>query len=634
MALAIETFSNRSGPQPFFKAAGHPLAVAPMQAMIARVAAAGPVAFYDPESHGTSLAALYDLSSWDVAGCFVQRIEDLGTSLLGLEVQPVTALAGCRAATVVVAAFDAGRAIDHIRHLVPQGAAIVSLDEARLPETMLTNPRRYLDPLNFATNLALLRDADGHHTRVVTANYWHGHGARDTWYWLRLHDAQGNELATWSEKLAAGPESFVVDSARVRERFDLPEFCGSLFMHAVNVATHEIVKYALDTWGDDPAELSCTHDANAYPSDLFGGLPAPEAGESVLLWLQNSHPCPVPAGAVGLNLMGSDDIRTWPGTIAPFGTAALDVAALFPEATWPQQLELRAGRHFVRPRYEITRKDGPRRIAHVNVERTDLAPEPLLAELGNLVGKGYILPFPVFPTATHETHVLPTPMASWQDDLPLALLVYDAAGREIARENLGRLPRRHDVTREIGALVDGALAQAHGHGELIYDFSQGGSGDGWLHGLVRIRDKTSGHAADSSFGSHLFNMPITWKSEPQSYMGKPPGLSTRLFLRLGGAERDAHCHLIYPASTTWHATSTTDLVLHAGDGAEIARTQVAIPLSGSYHFRAKQVFAAEAIAAAGENAYVLIRDTTCRLFGYHGLIADNGAFSLDHMFGF
>ena len=50
---------------------------------------------------------------------------------------------------------------------------------------------------------------------------------------------------------------------------------------------------------------------------------------------------------------------------------------------------------------------------------------------------------------------------------------------------------------------DGALAQAHGHGELIYDFSQGGSGDGWLHGLVRIRDKTSGHAADSSFGSHL-----------------------------------------------------------------------------------------------------------------------------------
>ena len=634
MALAIETFSNRSGPQPFFKAAGHPLAVAPMQAMVDRVGAAGPVALYDPEGHAASLAALYDLSGWNLAGYFVQRIEDLDAALLGEKAQPVTALAGSAAATVVVAAFDASRAIDHIRHLAPAGAAIVSLDEARLPDAMLTNTRRYLDPLNFATNFALLRDEGGHHTRVVTANYWHGHGARDTHYWLRLFDAGGRELATWTEAMAGAPESFVVDSAAVRARFGLDDFCGSLFMHAVNVTTHEIVKYALDTWADDAAELSCTHDANAYPSDLFGGLPAPEAGETVLLWLQNSHPCPVPAGAVGLNLMGSDDIRTWGKAIPPFGTAALDVAELFPEAAWPQQLEVQAGRHFVRPRYEILRSGGPRRIAHVNVERTDLKAEPRLAELGNLIGKGYILPFPVFPTARFETHVLPTPMASWQDDLPLALLVYDAEGRELARENLGRLPRRHDVTREIGALVNGALAQAHGHGELVYDFSAGGSGDGWLHGLVRIRDKIGGHAADTSFGSHLFNMPITWKSEPQSYMGKPPGLSTRLFLRLGGSARDAHCHLIYPASTTWHAASATDLILHAGDGSEIARTKVAIARSGSFHFRAKETFGAADIAAAGENAYVLIRDTTCRLFGYHGLVADNGAFSLDHMFGF
>jgi hypothetical protein len=38
--------------------------------------------------------------------------------------------------------------------------------------------------------------------------------------------------------------------------------------------------------------------------------------------------------------------------------------------------------------------------------------------------------------------------------------------------------------------------------------------------------------------------------------------------------------------------------------------------------------------AAGRGAYVIIRDTTCRLFGYHGLLNGNGAFSLDHMFGF
>lgn len=634
MALAIETFSNRTGPQPFFKALGHPLAVDKVEALIARVAKAGPVALYDPEGHAASMAALYDLASWDLAGCYVQRIEDLGARVLGREVQPVTALKGSGAATVFVASFDAGRAIDHIHHLVPEGATILSLDEARLDEAMLTNARRYLDPLNWATNFALLRDEDGHHTRVVSANYWHGHGARGTWYWLRLHDAEGNELATWSETLTDRVGSFVIDSERVRERFGLGEFCGSLFMHAVNVTTHEIVKYALDTWSDDPAELSCTHDANAYPSDLFAGLPAPESGERVLLWLQNAHPCPIPAGAIGLNIMGSDEVRPFPQVIPRFGTAAVDVADLFPEARWPQQLEVQAGRHVVRPRYEVLVEGRPRRIAHVNVERTDLAPEPRLAELGNLVGKGYILPFPVFPTDRYETHVLPTPMASWQDDLPLTLLVYDAEGRELARERLGRLPRRHETSREIGRLVNGALDGRHGHAELVYDFADGGQGDGWLHGLVRIRDRGNGHAADTSFGSHLFNLPITWKNEPQSYMGRPPGLSTRLFLRLGGTERDAHCHLVYPASADWHARSSTELLLHGEDGTEIARVDVAIPLSGSHHFRAKETFAAADIAAAGEHGYVLIRDTTCRLFGYHGLVAEGGAFSLDHMFGF
>jgi hypothetical protein len=45
------------------------------------------------------------------------------------------------------------------------------------------------------------------------------------------------------------------------------------------------------------------------------------------------------------------------------------------------------------------------------------------------------------------------------------------------------------------------------------------------------------------------------------------------------------------------------------------------------------MFGRELIARAAGGGYVLVRDTTCRLFGYHGL--DNGAaFSLDHMFGF
>ena len=31
---------------------------------------------------------------------------------------------------------------------------------------------------------------------------------------------------------------------------------------------------------------------------------------------------------------------------------------------------------------------------------------------------------------------------------------------------------------------------------------------------------------------------------------------------------------------------------------------------------------------------LIVRDVTCRLFGYHGLLGRDGAFSLDHMFGF
>ncbi len=38
--------------------------------------------------------------------------------------------------------------------------------------------------------------------------------------------------------------------------------------------------------------------------------------------------------------------------------------------------------------------------------------------------------------------------------------------------------------------------------------------------------------------------------------------------------------------------------------------------------------------AAGGRGYVLIRDATCRLFGYHGLMEESGRFSMDHMFGF
>jgi hypothetical protein len=631
--LRIETFNNKSGGNAFFKAVTHPLAAAAAPNLLRRLHDAR-CAVYDLERQVDALAELYDLGTLDLAGCFVQDVTAVGKLVLGQPAQPVTALKDSGARIVFVAGFDAERAIAHIRHLLPAGATIESLGALRLPEAIVPRGRRYLDPLNFATNFVFFREQHGFSTRLVTANYWSGYGAGALELWLRLFDASGKTLAEWTEEVAAGAAAIVIDSGDVRRRFALPEFTGQLFVHAIGAQGHDVVKYALDIYGGSDAEraFSCTHDANSWPADFYAGLPAPDAGEQVTLWIQNSQPCAIPAGAIGLNLMGDDKSATLDRTIPPFGSYALDVASLLPQARWPQQIEVSAGKYMVRPRYEVVRK-GRRRIAHVNVERTDLKPDPKLAELGNLLGKGHILPAPILPTGRWRSLALPTPMARTQQELPIALIAYDPAGNELARHGFGRLQRRESVAIEIDALCR-VPAEQGGHIELVYDFAHGTAADGWLHALFRYEDRASGHRAETSFGSHVFNTVLTYRGEPQSYAGKPPGLSTRLFLRLGPAPHDTMCHLIYPASTPWHAQSTTDLILHDRKGGEVGRVPIRIACGGSRFWRFHEIFDAATRAKAGENAYIVIRDTTCRLFGYHGVLGEDGAFSLDHMFGF
>lgn len=631
--LNIQTFDARQGGNVLYKALAHPLAAEAIARLYGELAPMGPLALFDPDGVAEALLAMYpDAPAF--ARRYVQDVEAIGHVRAGLPGLPLTDLASSGARAVLIAAFDAERINDRIRHLLPAGATVASLDAARIPPSLLTNRRRYLDRLNFATNFAFFRDEAGLSTRLVTANYWAGYGAKDVFLWLRLFGADGRALATWQQPVPSGPGGIVIDSAEVRARFSLSEFVGQLFVHAVGVAGHDVVKYALDTLGGgNDHSLSCTHDANAWPSDRYAGVPAPAEGERVVIWVQNSHAVPIPPDGLSLDRMGAEDPVALPRVVAPFASVAVDVGDLLPGVRWPAQIELRAGRHVVRPRYEVIR-EGRTRIAHANVERADLRPDPGIKTLPPALGRGYLLPVPVLPRSRYQTLIQPTPMAESQATLPLRLDVFARDGRRVADRFLGCLPRDHSLAVDLDEVLGEDLLAEGGHAELVYDFRDGGDADGWLHTLVRARDRQTGHEAESSFGAHIYNTAMTYRDEPQSYAGPPPGLSTRLFLKLGDAARTSYAVLIYPASAAWHATSATVLLLHDGDGNVIGERGLGIACSGSAVVEPHLAFDRHAMEKAGHAGYVLIRDTTCRLFGYHGLRTAAGAFSLDHMFGF
>jgi hypothetical protein len=622
--LRIQTFDARSGGNVIYKALAHPLAAEAIARLYDRID--GPLALYDPDGIADALLAMYPTT---VDNLFVHDVTTVGQTIGGLTARPLTRIGASDARTVLIAAFDAARTVARVAPMLPAGATVLTLDDVRLPNDLVTTRARYLDKLNFATNFAFFRDADGLSTRVVSANYWANYGAAAVRLWLRLFDADGTILATWEQTLPSGPGGFSIDSREVRDRFGLPPFTGQLFIHAIGVAGHDVVKYALDTYAsDNGGSLSCTHDANAWPSDRFAGLPAPRPDEKVVVWLQNSHAVPIPPGTIALDRMGADEPVPLTQEVGPFATVALDVADFLPGLHWPAQVEISTGRHVVRPRYEVTQNDRVR-IAHVNVERDNLRSDPGIPSLPAEMGRGYILPFPILPRARFRTVFQPTPMSTVQTNLPIRLDVFDADGTKRGEKFLGCLPRDHDLAMDLdGFSVD------QGHAELVYDFRNGGQADGWLHALFRYEDRTSGHAAESSFGAHIFNTAMTYRDEPQSYSGPPPGLTTRLFLKLGDRTRHSFAALIYPASGPWHPVSSTSLQLHDGAGTLLAEAPLAIACSGSVMVWPHTAFDAAVLAAAGADGYVLVRDPTCRLFGYHGLMDQAGGFSLDHMFGF
>jgi hypothetical protein len=630
--LDIETFDNSHGGNVAYKALAHPVAADRLARLAGLLNERGRVAIYDPDGMAPTLLALSP--HLNVEGVYVHDSKVVGHPRSKHFARPLTDLPGAPVSTVLIAGFDAHRLTARITPLVPAGASVLTLDEVKLPANWLTNTVRYLDPLNFATNFVFYRD-DGHFgTRLTTVNYWSTYGARSVKLLIRLYDISGCLLADWEQDAPVGAGGIILDSTDVRRRFGLPPFIGQLFLHAVGVAGHDIIKYALDTYSTDGGEsLSCTHDSNAWPADNYAGLPAPLNRERVIVWLQNSHAQPIPAGAMSLRRMGTVAPAPIPEAIPAFATVGLDVSRVLPDLQWPSQIELLAGRHVVRPRYEVTRADRTR-IAHMNVERDDLRADPGIKTLSSQMGRGYILPFPVLPRTAYRTTVLPTPMSSSALDMPLRVDIFAPDGIKIADHFLGLSPRGSCVPLDLDAVLGAAALEVGGHAELVYDFRDGGDADGWLHAVFRYELRTTGHIAECSFGAHIFNTIMTYKNEPQSYSGPPPGLTTKLFLRLGVGTLESFCVLIYPASARWHPYSATKLELHSSAGKLLASKDIQIACSGSVSFCISQKFERDALHCAGEGGYVLIKDATCRLFGFHGLDDRAGKFSFDHMFGF
>ncbi len=631
----LRTFDNQSGRNVFYRAAIHPMTAPLTLRLIEDVAGAAGVAIYDPAGCFADLAAIYDLSRWRVEGVYVQKLEQVGTDRGGFAARPLTALAETTAPLILIADFDGAMLASRLGPYLPTGTATLSLDALRLGTEWLTRPESYLDPLNFVSDFLFFRDADGLHTSISTINYWRGHGARETRLWCRLFGADGAILATWEQALPPGPCGVTIDSAEVRARFELNAFTGSLFVHVIGTAAHDTLKYAVDIYDDSGETATATHDSNPWAADLYAGLPAAADGQRVRLWLQNCYPTPIPAGAIGVRPMGGGAFAPAGPAIPPYGTAAIDMATVFPDVRWPAQFEIRADKYCCRPRYEIE-TGGHRSVAHVNIERTDLKAAPDLRDATRSLGKGFILPAPLLPIDKWSTTMLPTPMATWQDEIALVLRAYDPEGVQVAERRLGRRGRGAQAAIALDHVLGNAawkLGDGGGHLELGYDFEAGTEGDGWIHAIFRYARRDTGRSAETSFGSHMFNVPATWRNEPNSYLGKPPGLSTRLYLRLTDRPGRVMCHLSYPTSGRWRPFSNTDLILHGRDGQEIARRHVEIPCSGSRLLDTAALFdPAERTAAKG--GYVIVRDSTCRLFGYHVFDGANGGFALDHMFGF
>ncbi len=81
MPLHIDTFRNGAGGSALYKALSHPLAAERAVELLRELAAAGPVALYDPDGIMAAFDAFYPLKNVTIDGLYVQNVEHLNAQL-------------------------------------------------------------------------------------------------------------------------------------------------------------------------------------------------------------------------------------------------------------------------------------------------------------------------------------------------------------------------------------------------------------------------------------------------------------------------------------------------------------------------------------------------------------------------
>ena len=68
-------------------------------------------------------------------------------------------------------------------------------------------------------------------------------------------------------------------------------------------------------------------------------------------------------------------------------------------------------------------------------------------------------------------------------------MCFSPGGALLAQRYLGVLGRNHEVALDLDDLLGGDALAEGGHGELVYDFREGGDANGWLHALFRYEQR-------------------------------------------------------------------------------------------------------------------------------------------------